>query len=476
LQECPKPITKITWDNAAFLSARTAIELGLAPEDRVEDANGRMIRLSVGGRTVEMPAWVVPGHAEKSISVYCGYGRRRAGRVGNGAGFDVYPLRSADGMARGVKVEALDGRYEIACTQNHQLMQGREIVRVEEIAALMKAEGRAHETPVEQNRRQLESEERGNGGKAVHLSLYPEYAYRGYRWGMVIDQTACIGCNACVVACVSENNTPVVGKAEVLRSREMHWLRIDTYFTSTSAQGEWKHQAQIPGDAKALFQPMLCQHCEKAPCEVVCPVAATSHNAEGLNEMTYNRCVGTRYCSNNCPYKVRRFNFFRYAGDEPSLAIVRNPEVSVRTRGVMEKCTYCVQRINRARTEGKIAQVNDPGNVVMRTVSGDAEALPAVTQLTACQQACPTEAIVFGDINDADAWVHRIKFGEAFDAIHYGVLEELNTQPRTTYLAVVTNSNPSLSSEKHSADAGISPEPSAACTGKMLVSRREVQA
>jgi Fe-S-cluster-containing dehydrogenase component len=279
--------------------------------------------------------------------------------------------------------------------------------------------------------------------KHVRLSLYPEYPYKGYRWGMVIDQTACIGCNACVVACQSENNIPVVGKDQVLNSREMHWLRIDTYFTAPN------EKSLVDTVPEIVFQPMLCQHCEKAPCEVVCPVEATSHSEEGINEMTYNRCVGTRYCSNNCPYKVRRFNFLDWADPTPSLQIMRNPEVTVRTRGVMEKCTYCIQRINGARSSAKVTQVRNEANnapVQMRAPLQGAEVdpLPAVDQLTACQQACPTEAIIFGDMNDNDSFVAKLKSRAPFTYLDYGLLTELNTQPRTTYLRRLSNPNPAL--------------------------------
>jgi molybdopterin-containing oxidoreductase family iron-sulfur binding subunit len=277
-------------------------------------------------------------------------------------------------------------------------MHGRELVRAGTVEEFLKHPDFAHGM---------------KHGTEPNPSLYPEYKYDGYAWGMAIDLTLCVGCNACVVACQAENNIPVVGKEEVSRSREMHWLRIDSYFKGP------------PENPETYYQPVPCMHCEKAPCEVVCPVAATTHSADGLNDMVYNRCVGTRYCSNNCPYKVRRFNYFQYADwDTPSLKAMRNPEVTVRSRGVMEKCTYCVQRITRAKTEAEKEgrRVRD-GEVV-----------------TACQQACPTQAIVFGDINDSKSLVRARKN----DRRNYALLEELNTQPRTTYLAALRNPNPEL--------------------------------
>ncbi|HEX8521054.1 MAG TPA: 4Fe-4S dicluster domain-containing protein [Tepidisphaeraceae bacterium] len=444
LQECPKPITKLTWDNAALMSSATAISLGLADRDHPELANGKMVELKVGERTLRMPAWVHPGYADGVIVAHCGYGHTRLGRVANGAGFNVYSLRTTSAMhSAPVTVQKVEGTYPLACTQNHQLMHGRDIVKTSTIANLHEHNAAHEEEPIA-----LEGEATEHG-RRVKLSIYPEYDYRGYRWGMVIDQTACIGCNACVVACQSENNIAVVGKEEVMLSREMHWLRIDTYFSDAGRLED--EPAQRAAGAEVMFQPMLCQHCEKAPCELVCPVEATSHSFEGINEMTYNRCVGTRYCSNNCPYKVRRFNFFNYSSPEPSLAIMRNPEVTVRTRGVMEKCTYCIQRIDAERTGRKIEQVRaeERGEATtMRTISADMrgklEELPATTHLTACQQACPTEAIIFGDMNDASSFVHRLKTAAEYQRIHYGVLTELNTQPRTSYLERLTNPNPAL--------------------------------
>ena len=306
------------------------------------------------------PAWIVPGQADDTVTVHLGYGRTRSGRVGNNVGFDAYPLRTSGAMwaAPGATVKATGGRARLASTQLHHDMEGRAIIRA---------------GTLDQYRREPHFVREMAEDPPKTLTMYPEHKYEGYAWGMAIDLNTCVGCNACVVACQSENNIPVVGKEQVAKGREMHWLRVDTYYKGTAGQPE------------AYHQPVMCQHCEKAPCEVVCPVAATVHSDEGLNDMVYNRCVGTRYCSNNCPYKVRRFNFLLYQDwDTPSLKLGRNPDVTVRSRGVMEKCTYCVQRITRA----KIASEKEDRLVA------DGEIV------TACQQVCPAEAIVFGDIND----------------------------------------------------------------------------
>jgi molybdopterin-containing oxidoreductase family iron-sulfur binding subunit len=327
------------------------------------------------------------------------------------------------------------GRFtELACTQDHQSVEGRDIVRTHTLEQLKQVEGRSDLHPPDKSHNELE---RGHG-EGEHVSLYPEYDYsKQHAWGMAIDMNACIGCNACVVACDAENNIPVVGYDQVLNGREMHWIRIDTYYKGDPA-----------GDPDAVFQPMLCQHCEQAPCEVVCPVGATTHSHEGINEMTYNRCVGTRYCSNNCPYKVRRFNFFQFQDKKtPVLKLMRNPSVTVRDRGVMEKCTYCVQRVNATRIESEklIAQTPDAASPEERQrLDRQARALVGGLQ-TACQQSCPTEAIVFGDLNHVDSrggrpWVTRLKE----TPLNYGVLTELNTQPRTTYLPRLVNANPAI--------------------------------
>ena len=391
LQELPKPLTKLTWDNAAFVSPATAARLGLATEDRVE--------LRFGGRAVRAPIWVLPGHADEAVTVTVGYGRTRAGSVGTGLGFDAYALRTTDApwFGTGVTISTLGERYTLATTQVHHSMEGRDLARGGTLSQF-----RADPTFLQKE------------GDAP--SLYPEPRYTGNAWAMSIDTNTCIGCNACVTACQAENNIPVVGKAEVLNSREMHWLRIDDYYEGGTA------------NPRTVFQPRPCMHCEDAPCEVVCPVMATVHDAEGLNTMIYNRCVGTRYCSNNCPYKVRRFNFLQYNDTTTEvLKLGRNPEVTVRMRGVMEKCTYCTQRIQATKLTAQ--KENRPVR--------DGEVL------TACQQACPTGAISFGNLNDRESQVAKLKT----EPLDYRLLGELNTRPRTTYLARLRNPNPELATE-----------------------------
>jgi molybdopterin-containing oxidoreductase family iron-sulfur binding subunit len=342
--------------------------------------------------------WIAPGQPDDVITIYMGYGRTRAGRIGTGLGYNAFDVQSSNAMNYGVgEIVKTGEQTSIASTQIHFNMEGRDLLRVWDVN---EAEFRGEEAKKE------EEEEAG-----YDTSMYPRYEYNGYRWGMTIDLNSCVGCNACVVACQAENNVPVVGKEQIERSREMHWLRIDTYYGG-----------DINAPTGPHFQPLLCQQCETAPCEVVCPVHATVHSAEGLNDMVYNRCIGTRYCSNNCPYKVRRFNFLLYQDwDTPQYKLMRNPEVTVRSRGVMEKCTYCTQRIASARIEAEKdgRRVRD-GEIV-----------------TACQAVCPTDAIIFGDLNDPESQVVKLKN----DPRNYILLNELNTQPRTTYLASLKNQN-----------------------------------
>ena len=393
LQELPKSLTKLTWDNAALIGPSTAARFGLI--------SGDVVDLKHGDTTLRVPVWLAPGHGPNTLTLHVGYGRSRAGRVGNGTGVDVTPLRTsaAAHILTGVQLSKTGDSYELACTQDHWSLEGRNIVRVGTRAQFEQNPDFAKEM-----------EHQPLTGITM---LNQEYKYDGYAWGMAIDQNVCTGCNSCVVACQAENNVPVVGKAQVLNGREMHWLRIDRYYTGDIDNPDTYHQ------------PMPCQQCESAPCEVVCPVAATTHSDEGLNDMVYNRCVGTRYCSNNCPYKVRRFNFLLYSDwNTQSLWPLRNPDVTVRSRGVMEKCTYCVQRINHARVAAKLED--------RRIQDGEV--------LTACQSACPTDAIVFGDINDPNSRVSQLKRSP----LNYPLLGELNTRPRTTYLAVVRNPNTAL--------------------------------
>ena len=407
LQECPKPLTKLTWDNAAMVSPKTAQELKVENEDVVE--------LRYQGRTVRAPVWILPGHAEKSVTVHLGYGRSRAGNVGNGTGFNAYDLRTSGSLwfASGLEIHKTGDHYLLANTQHHHIMRqdGRE-VEEESVAAEHREVMRVG--TLEDFRKNPDFAKDPAEQTTQAESLYPPYDYsKGNQWGMSIDLNSCIGCNACVVACQAENNIAVVGKDQVSRGREMQWIRVDTYY-----EGDL--------DSPRIYNEVVpCMQCENAPCEVVCPVGATMHSPDGLNEMIYNRCVGTRYCSNNCPYKVRRFNFFLYSDwTTPSLYGLRNPNVTVRSRGVMEKCTYCIQRINtvKIKAEEEDRPIRE-GEIV-----------------TACQQTCPTKAIVFGDINDPNSKVSKLKA----QSRNYGLLTELNTRPRTTYLAKLRNPNPEI--------------------------------
>ena len=382
-----------------------------------------MADVSYRGVTISLPVWVVPGYAEDVATVYFGYGRRAGGAVATekGKGFDTYPFRFSNALHGGpgakITIDRAAEPYPVACTQEHQSIDPKDvgergIIRSATLAGYL------------QNPKFTQDEHHGSdvAGQG-NESMYPAFDYsNNHAWAMVIDTSVCTGCNGCVAACQAENNIATVGKEEVVREREMHWLRIDRYY-----RGEVENP-------EVFHQPVPCMQCENAPCEPVCPVEATSHSEDGLNDMTYNRCVGTRYCSNNCPYKVRRFNFFHYADyDTPALKPMRNPDVTVRTRGVMEKCTYCVQRINAAKIEAEKQnrRVRD-GEVV-----------------TACQQACPTQAIVFGDMNDPKSEVAQLKAQHH----HYALLEELQTRPRTTYLGNIRNPHPDLATA-HQADTG----------------------
>jgi molybdopterin-containing oxidoreductase family iron-sulfur binding subunit len=398
LQELPKPLTKLTWDNALLVSPHRAREMGLSKEEI--EQGGAIVTVTCNGRSVDAPVWCLPGLADDVGVVHVGYGRRRPGRASYLAGFDAYPLRTSSHMWHAPATVAKTAEHmHLVTPQTASSQEGRPLAR--------------RGTLVEFEKNPEFAAEMSEAPKKTDR-LYPGFEYKAYAWGLSIDLSACVGCNACVVACQSENNIPVIGKPEVGRGRAMQWLRIDRYW-----EGDEDHVRATS------FQPVMCQHCEQAPCEVVCPVGATVHSSEGLNDMVYNRCVGTKYCSNNCPYKVRHFNFFRYSDtDTPVLKLMRNPNVSVRTRGVMEKCSYCVQRINSVRIDAE--KQNRPIR------DGEIQ--------TACQQVCPAGAIVFGNINDPNAKVTRLK-KEPHD---YQLLADLNTQPRTTYLAKIANPNPEL--------------------------------
>ena len=472
MQELPDPITKITWDNAVLISHKTAQELGAW--------NGDMVEITLNGRVVQGPIWIQPGMADYSLGLALGYGREKCGRVGTGVGFNAYKIFQGKYVETGATLKKLGQTHVIASTQSHWSMEGRPAVREANLEDFNKDPNFANEMH--------------DAEPPVVAPLYPnpfdEAKKNAFQqWGLVVDLGSCVGCGTCVVACQSENNIPIVGKDQVLRGREMHWMRIDRYYTTDPKRKnnpsllDWnadmnqtdadQQRANWIEDVQAVNQPMLCQMCEAAPCENVCPVAATSHDAEGLNVMTYNRCVGTRYCSNNCPYKVRRFNYFDYnkrdlaelkgpvyptpllhktdskwdmvtwwkhreapmfsEGVEWDLIkMVKNPDVTVRMRGVMEKCTYCTQRIQQAKIAQKV-KAGQSDDVRLKESEGT---IPK----TACQQACPAGAIVFGDISDPESSVSKWKA----EPRNYTVLAELLTKPRTTYLARIRNPNPTM--------------------------------
>jgi len=424
LQELPNPLNKVTWENVALVSPNTAKKLGINQDKRYKDFAGGelgrafvttkggnmssdLLNLTYEGTKLEgnIPAWIAPGQPDDVITIFLGYGRTRAGRVGNGIGYDAYSVRKSSALWSGKgEISRTGDQTQVASTQIHFNMEGRDLLRswtMEEYEEHLK------EAP----------EDMAEGyDKSMYGDQFGEIYAQNNKWAMTIDLNSCVGCNACVIACQSENNIPIVGKEQVERSREMNWLRIDAYYKGDD----------ISDPDGPYFQPVLCQQCEQAPCEVVCPVHATVHSAEGLNDMVYNRCVGTRYCSNNCPYKVRRFNFLLYQDwNTPQFKLMRNPEVTVRSRGVMEKCTYCTQRISAARIEAE----------------KDGREIRDGEVITACQAVCPTDAIVFGNAHDKESKIFKSKQ----DHRNYALLnEELNTQPRTTYLAGLRNQNPAM--------------------------------
>lgn len=423
MQELPKQLTKITWDNAALMSPATANKLGLVPSDFLlesDQKDAKVIEIKVGTRSVNAPIQIIAGHPDDTITLNLGYGRTRSGQIGTGIGANAYRLRTSDSLAYavGATTSVTGATYPLSHTRAHYSMEGRDVVMEATLEEFIKNPFFA----------KTESTTDPEPEKSLYADAQTrDHKYEGfgaYKWGMSIDNNVCIGCQACVTACQAENNIPVVGKDQVSRGREMHWIRVDRYY---------KGDLENP---RTFFEPVPCMQCENAPCEPVCPVAATTHSHEGLNQMIYNRCVGTKYCSDNCPYKVRRFNFYKYSAgqpwrpgtnyDLPVLKLSANPEVSVRGRGVMEKCTYCVQRIDSARQTAKIEgrEIRD-GEVT-----------------TACQQACPTNAIVFGNINDKNSAVAHLKS----EPLSYSLLGELGTRPRTTYLAKLSNPNPDIPS------------------------------
>jgi len=411
LQECPKPMNKLTWDNAVLI--------GSTMGERLQIKTCDMVELELNGRKVTGPVWIQPGVPDNSVTVTLGYGRTRAGRVGTAQGFNAYALRTsaAPWGATGLQIRKTGDKYVLASTQGYQSMDTpngdhRPLVR---------------EATLEEYRKDADFAKEQGEEPAPGLTLYKPYPYKeeDYAWGMAIDLNSCVGCNNCMIACQSENNIAVVGKEQCAIGRHMHWIRIDTYYQYPDPE------ARDRDNPKAFFQPVPCQQCENAPCEVVCPVGATNHSSEGLNDMVYNRCVGTRYCSNNCPYKVRRFNFFLFQDwTTPQYKMMRNPDVSVRSRGVMEKCSYCVQRITEHRIDAETASVREGKEI--KIADGELQ--------TACQQSCPAEAIIFGNINDPNSKVAKLKA----QSRNYSLLGELNTRPRTTYLAEVSNPNPEL--------------------------------
>lgn len=403
LQELPDPVTKIVWDNYASMSVKTAADLKLK--------EGQIIEISVSGKKMEVPVHIQPGLHDQVLAIAVGYGRTHVGKVGNKVGFNSFELASLknnslvfSGLPAEIKVTKKT--YELACPQGHHTMEGRQIV-------------------VEATLKDYMKQKDANIHRHKTWSMWSGHQYTGHKWGMAIDLNVCTGCSACMTACQSENNIHVVGKKYVIQGREMHWIRIDRYYTGT------------PENAEVVFQPMMCQHCDNAPCETVCPVVATMHSNEGLNEMIYNRCVGTRYCSNNCPYKVRRFNWFNYAKlIEKPTHMALNPEVTVRPRGVMEKCTFCVQRIKSVKNKAKLED--------RKIVDGDIK--------TACESSCPTNAIVFGDLNDPNSRVSQA-FNLEKEPRAYAVLEEWHAAPSVRYLSKIRN-NDKVTESKHGSDKG----------------------
>lgn len=420
LQELPDPVSKACWDNYAALSQKTAQDMGLAQND--------MVTVSVNGKSIDLPVLVQPGQADNTVSVAIGYGREKGGKSANGVGKNAYPLAMvADGFvmytAFNAKVEKASGSHVIAQTQTHDTVMGRTAVLQESVLASYQKNPKAgrHEPKVQTSKGPTD---------ATNITLWDGYGKPNHSWGMIIDLNSCIGCGTCVVACNAENNIQVVGRQEVINRREMHWMRIDRYYSSDAEPEDYSALEVASANPEVTFQPMLCQHCSNAPCETVCPVLATTHSTEGLNQMTYNRCVGTRYCANNCPYKVRRFNWFKYTdndnfdyqynNDLGKMSI--NPDVTVRSRGVIEKCSFCVQRIQ----EGKLTAKKERRRLAPDEIQ------------TACSQSCPTEAITFGDMNNPESSISKVLMVEQ-QGRAFHVLEEINVRPQISYLTKIRN-------------------------------------
>jgi molybdopterin-containing oxidoreductase family iron-sulfur binding subunit len=422
MQEWPDPMTKLTWENAVLISKKTAEAIGLRNEIVKGILVADVVRATLAGQTVEAPVLIAPGHVDFAVSLPLGYGQEELGPVAKGSGFNAYCLRrsDADYFASGLKLEKTGRTHQLAITQEHQVMEGRDLVREATVAEFSQDPGWPKKVGMDSH-------------IPPNQNFYNSPPLTGeHQWAMVVDLSTCTGCNACVTACTAENNIPIVGKDQVMKGREMHWIRVDRYFT-----GE-------PEEPEAVAQPVACMQCENAPCETVCPVNATVHNEEGLNVMAYNRCIGTRYCANNCPYKVRRFNFFDYnqraldklylgpiapKGTEETIKLQKNPNVTVRMRGVMEKCTFCVQRIEEAKISARV-KARDSKDI----------RIPSGSLQTACQQACPADAIVFGDLKNEKDEVGQLRSLPQ----NYSLLEYLNVRPRLTYLGRVRNPNPAM--------------------------------
>ena len=426
LQEMPDPISKACWDNYLTVSQKMAAELGV----EMEEMKTRMAKVTANGQSVTVPVMVQPGQAEGTVGLALGYGRTKAGKVANGVGVNAYPLVSmTNGLVSyfntDVQVELLGDKYRIAQTQTHETYMGRETIIQDALLAEYQKDPAA-------GRFKVEIETYDGPKDPNSISLWKGHTYPNHHWMMAIDMNSCIGCGACTVACQVENNVPVVGRQEVINRREMHWIRIDRYYSSDAVE-DLKDMEVASANPEVTFQPMLCQQCNNAPCETVCPVAATTHSTEGLNQMTYNRCIGTRYCANNCPYKVRRFNWFKYHDNEQFAGVnvamndelgkmVLNPDVTVRARGVMEKCTFCIQRIQLGKLEAKKQK--------RRPIDGEI--------VSACAEACPTRAITFGDANDPNSAITKIVSSE-YEERAYRVLSEIGVSPNIWYLTKIRN-------------------------------------